>query len=193
MYIHMLMTKKERGIKGRAYVGSVIKIVILLVAFSTIMVGMGTASDLGQGFFQSCDADGTKPKNIFDVGETVYVVGFNLIPDSAVDVYVVKNRPMYNDGEPIGPYIVKKSTNSSEVEGVLALGVVGSGTDQIPYPGEYDIVYDKDQDGCWNDGIDLIDYEICIGFRTIPEFTTIAVPVVIALIIGLFIFRRKKR
>ena len=199
MYIHMQMMKKEGGIKRRAYVGSVIKIVILLVAFSAIMVGIASADGLseGQGVILSCNATGTE-KNVFSAGETVYVIGYGLAPDNAVDVYVVNYKnPMYYDGEPIGPYIVKKSTSSSEVEHVLALGVVGNAPGQIPCPGEYDIVYDKNQDGYWNESVDLIDYKACIGFVTIPIPKEVpvgtAVPVGIALIIiALVIFRRRR-
>ena len=179
-------------------VGVVVLAAMTVVLSCFILFQSVGAVGTGIGFLTSCDVSGNE-KNIFGSGETVYVIGYVLAPDPAVDVYVV-NCKNYSDGDPIGPYIVKKSTSSSEVEHVLTLGVVGNAPGQIPCPGKYDIVYDKNQNGYWNESDDLIDHEggcPCPGFKTLPLPVPVpvgtAVPVGIALIIvGLVIFRRRK-
>ena len=85
------------------------------------------------------------------------------------------------------------------VSGPLLLGTVVdkplssvNGLNEIPAPGDFDIIYDCNQDGYFNASNDCVDYAVCSGFRTdIPEFATLAIPVVALL--GLVLFMRRKK
>lgn len=150
-------------------------------------------------YIESSDATG-KRCDQFKIGQKIYVygVGLNPAPNNG-KVYIVDdadwtpkdygkkisvishiNFTKENVGASGGKFLPKDPLELCLVEKL-------SGT----YPDHYDIVYDVNGNGIYEAG-DLVDEEICTGFTTIPEFTTIVIPV--AAILGLlFLFSRRKR
>jgi hypothetical protein len=137
------------------------------------------------------DAKGTD-KYYFKPGETVYVTWASLgDPDGVGDFYTVYSRD-WKSGDPITGVIVKKeNVDTSAFFGTVPLAVVGKNPGEIPYPGSYDIVYDADQNGIFDNG-DNVDYITAAGFETtLPEFSTIAVPSAMALLAVMVFMRRQ--
>lgn len=167
------------------------RLALVMVIGTLSVIAISGLAAAGEGVLMPCNSTGYKTY-VFSPGETVYVRGWGLAEDDNVSLYVVNATVWtYKDGDLItdivkGPIL----SNSREVENIKALGTVAAG--DIPYPGEYDIVYDADQNGYYNKSTDLVHYELCVGFRTIPEFTTVAIPVAIALL-GAFFFMRRRR
>ena len=184
-------------------------IALLVVALSVSMAA-------AQGAIQSTDATAASEINNFVVGDEVYARGLFLTdPDGngLVDVYIVVDgakEEIWYDGEPIvdptdHPLVLVKSGVHNDTiniftgTGPLLLGTVVNkdlssvdGSSEIPAPGSFDIVYDCNRDGYFNASDDCVDYGICSGFTTdIPEFATLAIPVVALL--GLVLFMRRKK
>ncbi len=146
-------------------------------------------ADFGEPMVESSDSSGKK-KDTFLEGDEVYAYGGWYNPDKTYDLYIVEDRTWTN-GMPIGTYKIK-TTVSTDADGKIS-----------PHPtliwsstviGEYDIIVDVNGNGNYDEGIDpLDDMDVNnAGFETIPEFTTIAIPV--AAILGLlFLFSRRKR
>ena len=178
---------------------------VLSMAVFTVMAGTAMAA----GIIQSTDSIGNQEINDFIVGQSVYVRGFDLVDsDDKADIYVVidGSKPeSWDDGEVIDNstdhpmVLLYTDVARSEVDkgltgytGPKLLGVVGNNPGEIPAPGSYDIVYDRDQDGYFNASVDCVDYGVCSGFNTeIPEFATIALPALAVL--GLFMFFNRRR
>ena len=173
-----------------------ITIALLVVALS---VGMAAA-----GAIDATDSTGTPTQEFFE-GEQVYACGY-LLTGNPADVYVVVDpaHEVWHDGELIDdevnhPAVLKVTAYPKEVDQVLddyngpkLLGMVGNNANQIPAPGCYDVVYDHNQDGYFNSSVDCVDYMACCGFNTeIPEFATLATPVIALL--GLVFFMRRKK
>jgi len=125
--------------------------------------------------------------NTFELSDDVYCYAENLPASTDVDIYVVANKDVWNDGDGL-----------TDVSGVYETKMTGSdgsiaNTKIWPAPlteGEYDIVVDTNQNGKWNTG-EPIDSDVDVGFTAIPEFATIAIPV--AAIIGLFVLIRRRK
>lgn len=139
-------------------------------------------------------------KDIFSDGEKVYVKGIELKDDDAGDIYVFPNAD-WKDGDDISTGFLSEIINATAqngdfVDSPLELGIVKneipSQYRQFPYYNKYDIVYDINQNQIYDADVDLIDKVNCIGFETIPEFTTIAIPFasIMALV---FIFSRGRK
>ena len=121
----------------------------------------------------------------------MYAIGSGYAASTTYDLYVVDDT-IWIDGMAI----------PSRVSGT-AMSVTTDGTGNIPVGtiiwassviGNYDIVIDVGEDGYYDastDALDDMDIEDAC-FETVPEFTTIAIPV--AAILGLmFLFSRRKR
>ena len=178
-----------------------------VMSIAMLMVMAGTA--MAAGIIQSTDSAGNQEINDFILGQSVYARGSTLVdPDDKADIYVVVDgaKPeTWEDGEVIDDLtnhsmvLVQTNVARSEVDmtvigytGPKFLGVVGNNAGEIPAPGSYDIVYDRDQDGYFNASVDCVDYGVCSGFDTeIPEFATIALPALSVL--GLFMFFNRRR
>jgi hypothetical protein len=173
-----------------------------IIAGSTESYGAGNgdfwlikvkAEEPAPSTIESSDIFGTK-KDIFQPSESVYVIGsgYPIIDSGPVtfDLYVVEDRTWTN-----GMAIPARVTGT-------ATTVTTDGSGNIPVTeiwassvvGKYDIVVDvngnKTYDLC-TDPLDDMDVNEA-GFETIPEFTTIAIPV--AAIFGLvLLFNRRRR
>jgi len=171
----------------------VITALALTVVMLTAMTGLAAAADI-----ESCDSSGNL-KDTFSEGETVYVKGVNFGGSTySGNLYVVGdqgeawfNEPRDLPSDFLGSVIVNKSVSNWNGD-AEPLGVVGSGSGEIPFPANYDIVFDVNNDGWDPNSSDMADKEVCVGFKTIPEFATIAIPV--AAILGLlFFYSHRKR
>jgi len=180
---------------------------VFALSIAMLMVMAGTA--MAAGIIESTDSTGSQGISTFSLGQSVYARGSTLVdPDDKADIYVVVDgaKPeTWEDGELIDDstnhsmVLVQTDVARSEVDMIVSgytgpkfLGVVGSNAGEIPAPGSYDIVYDRDQDGYFNASDDCVDYVKCAGFYTeIPEFATIALPALSVL--GLFMFFNRRR
>lgn len=139
-------------------------------------------------FVISSDNTGTE-KNVFDLNEDVYCFAGNLpVNDPAVDIYIVPNKA-WSVGNTIG------SDVSGGIETVSTDGSGDIGVTQIwtaPLTaGKYDIIVDVNQDGILDANEPVDGLTMGEGFEAIPEFPTMALPVVAVL--GLmFLFQRRK-
>ena len=164
----------------------------MLVGLVVVLAVSGTAA--AGGSISSCDQNGNS-KDTFNPGEGVYITGSCIVDldnDGVGDIYVVKNK-VWSNGDTITDVVLKKTdVPINSVNGkAYFLANVGNNPGEIPYPGEYDVIYDLDKDGTYDAGEDPIDSVVCAGFETIPEFTTIAIPAALALLAGLFVLRRR--
>lgn len=150
---------------------------------------------------ESWDKDKKKVKNVFRPGEKVYVKGFNIEDDEKGDIYVFydqtwkdKDKLVYPHHDCLAEIYDVKAQAGDFVGSPIELGIVKNDVPPFgyfPYPAKYDIVYDRNQNNTYDVDVDLIDKVSCTGFETIPEFTTIAIPV--AAILGLlFLFSRRR-
>jgi|LGVF01.1.fsa_nt_gb hypothetical protein len=183
--------------------------IVLLVV--TLSVGMAAA----QGVLQSTDSTGAGEIDNFIVDDVVYARGLSLVDydgNNKADVYIVVDSAKpekWDDGKPIDTaghrkVLVRTNVDTNNINigagsGPLFLGTVVdktlsnvNGVNEIPAPGDFDIIYDCNQDGYYNVSNDYVDYGICSGFRTdIPEFATIAIPLIALL--GLVLYMRRKK
>ena len=150
---------------------------------------------------ESCDIN----KNIkyqFIPDEKVYVKGNKLENDSKGDIYVFYNQ-MWKDKDKLvypGHDCLAEIYDVEAQDGVfkngpIELGIVKNDVPPFgyfPYPAEYDIVYDRNQNNIYDEDVDLIDKVTCAGFETIPEFITIAIPSAIAFGLIFLISLRKR-
>lgn len=135
----------------------------------------------------SSDDTGTE-QNRFELTDDVYCYAGNLPISTDVDIYVVANKDVWNDGDGLTDVSGGYETKTTESDGSIAATKIWSAT---LIEGEYDIVVDTNRNGEWNTG-EPIDSEVDVGFTAVPEFTTIAIPV--AAVLGLvFLFSRRSR
>jgi hypothetical protein len=134
----------------------------------------------------SSDDTGTE-RNTFDLPQDVYCYAGN-IPAGAVDIYVVANQDVWNDGDELADVSGGYETETTETDGSIANTKIWSAT---LTEGDYDIVVDTNRNGKWNTG-EPIDSEVDVGLSAVLEFTTIAIPV--AAVLGLvFLMSRRSR
>lgn len=163
------------------------KLLVLVLLLSLLTFGVGVVS---AGNIWASD-DKRNDKYTFNPDEAVYLAGE---VSTYGDVYVVYNAS-WNDGDKIADagvvlQISNVDPNQVNYPNVLFLAYVNN-SGGIPYPGKYDIVYDSNRDGYYNQSGDYVDYVACSGFETIPEFTTIALPAAIAMLGAMFYLRRR--
>ena len=166
-------------------------IALLVVALSVSMA----AAD--EGWIRAVDGSGNDmTATPFGPGNMVYANGNGLAGTSA-DIYVVPNR-VWVHGEDVSTmaYTLRVTgVAANEVDATVPtqkyLGTVGLGSGEIPYPGEYDILYDCNHDGKYDAGDTVNHFDVCKAFTTVPEFTTIAIPMIALL--GLVLFMRRKK
>lgn len=194
-----------------------IKKLIGTSAVALLVVALSVSMAAAQGSIESTDSIGNNPVSHFILGDDVYARGLGLIDydgNNLVDIYVIVDsvKPeKWDDGEKIDnatahPKVLvltavdpKDLNVGAGAAGPLYLGTIvdkdlGSvnGINEIPAPGDFDIVYDCNQDGYFDKTNDSVDYDVCSGFRTdIPEFATIAIPAIALL--GLVLYMRRKK
>jgi len=106
---------------------------------------------------------GGNTKDRYRTNEDVWVSASGFLPDSYVDVYVVRDRA-WRDGDAIPSYVVKK-TIQTDGSGNLGPARIWSAPLDV---GEYDVVFDAYQDGFYNELWDLVDHPNHPGFSVLP-------------------------
>ena len=139
---------------------------------------------------ESADTDGNK-KDTFVQGQSIYVIGTNYNPSTTYGLYVVEDT-VWNDGLTIPERVSLTSTwVTSDSAGNLPVTKIWDAS----VLGTYDVIIDVNSNGIYDVGIDAID-DMDVnnaGFETneIPEYPTVALPMVA--ILGLaFVFQRRK-
>ena len=187
-------------------------------AVALLVVALSVSMAVAQGSIESTDILGDSHINNFILSDDVYARGLGLSDcdgNDLVDVYVVEDSAKpetWDDGEKIDnatthPMVLVLSDVDPNDINVVGLGTMGplyigtvvdkdlssvNGINEIPAPGDFDIVYDCNQDGYFDANNDSVDYSVCSGFRTdIPEFATIAIPMIALL--GLVLYMRRKK
>ena len=145
---------------------------------------------------ESADSFGAT-KDTFQLGESVYAKGSGYAPSTTYDLYVVSDTT-WTDGMAIPTRVPGTAINvTTDGTGAIAYSnLEGSGTPPAliwasSVVGKYDIVVDVNGNGQYDAGIDALDANIDVGFETIPEFPTIAIPALIVLGIIFLMFRRR--
>jgi uncharacterized repeat protein (TIGR01451 family) len=136
----------------------------------------------------SCPSgDATNPvggvQEVYNTGETVYATGSGFAPNGSVDIYIVDDYA-WTGGEKITGYHVYASLKDVPTN---ATGSI-SPTDiwPNPIPGEYDMVFDANQNEYYDIGVDVVDHPAHPGFTVegqvqVPALT----PIGIAALVGL--------
>jgi hypothetical protein len=102
---------------------------------------------------ESTDAVGVG-QDLYYTDETVYATGFDFIPNTDVDIYVVPDRA-WTDGDPI----VGDVTGAVETVPTDGAGNLGPVDVWLPLltPGDYDMVFDANQNGQYDAAYDVVD------------------------------------
>lgn len=129
-------------------------------------------------------------RDIFAPGESVYVIGGGYAASTTYNLYVVENTT-WTDGMVIPARIAGTVTSViTDSSGDIPAGTLIWASSVV---GQYDIVVDVNGNSVYDEAVDpLDDMDVNdAGFETVPEFTTIAIPV--AAIFGLFVFIRRRK
>ncbi|MBN1763600.1 MAG: hypothetical protein JW878_11115 [Methanomicrobia archaeon] len=133
--------------------------------------------------------DSGSVKNEFLTGEDVYAKGSGFTPGTHVDIYIVDDRKW------VGGELITNYTVYAIAPNILTDGDGNIGVDtplvvwQDPVPGEYDMVFDANQNEVYNDGIDAVDHPNHPGFSVTNPVDVIRAPLLaplgLAVLIGL--------
>ena len=142
----------------------------------------------GPATVESADDSGAT-KDIFQPGEAVYAIGSGYAAGTTYDLHIVADTT-WTDGMAIPARVSgTESSVTTDASGNIAAGTLIWSSSDV---GKYDIVVDVNGNGDYDADTDALDSNIDVGFETIPEFSTIAIPV--AAIIGLFfLFSRRRK
>ena len=177
-----------------------------MIALLVIAMGAGMAAAATAQIYATDSNGDTRIPSEFGPGEDVYakVTEHGLTSSATADIYVVfADNSAWTDGEPIdaAPHLkvfapISVSTADIPVGTyiLVKLGTVGT---EIPYPDSFDLVYDEDKNGNLDVTLGTSDndavnhWDTCVAFSSIPEFATIAIPMVALL--GLVLYMRRKK
>ncbi len=139
-----------------------------------------------EAYVRSSSGTGTE-KNVFAQGEKVYCYAGNLpANDQAVDIYVVPNKE-WSVNDRIESDVGNKtaSTDGSGIIDVTQIWIAPLTA------GNYDIIVDVDHNGVYDAGEPVDSFTIEVDSEEIPEFPTLAIPIIAILCLA-FIFQRRK-
>ena len=125
-------------------------------------------------------AGGTK--DVYYTDEIVYATGSGFVPGSLVNIYITEDKH-WEDGMAINStvYVQKNNVNVSP-DGTI----VGEEMWPNPIPGEYDMVFDANQNGHYDVGIDAVDHPNHPGFTVLGRARVpVLTPTGIAALVGL--------
>jgi uncharacterized repeat protein (TIGR01451 family) len=130
------------------------------------------------------DGDATDPtglvKDVYLPGETVYATGSSFVPNSLVDIYVTEDKHWVN-GMPINSTIYAVKYNVS-TDG--AGSIIGEEIWPNSEPGAYDMIFDANQNGNYDIGVDAVDNPNDSGFTVLPKLPALT-PFGLAVLVGL--------
>ena len=120
---------------------------------------------------QTTDSSG-KPREDFLTRETVYAIGSGFLPGTFVNIYII-NPNIWDDGKAIPSDVSGDGMNTVSVSSLGGFGPI------IVWPtlltiGSYDIVFDANQNGQYDAGIDFVDHISLSGFSVsgFPTYST---------------------
>jgi hypothetical protein len=99
---------------------------------------------------------------MYVTGETVYATGSGFIPNTDVDVCIVGDRAWTN-GMAISPDISSDGMNIVPTDAAGNLGPANVWPPPLT-PGEYDMVFDANQNGVYDAATDVVDHPDHPGF-----------------------------
>ena len=138
---------------------------------------------------ESAYGSGTQ-NDIFQPGESVYATGSGYAASTTYNLYIVDDTT-WTDGMLIPARIADTETSvTTDASGNIPAGTL---IWSVCVEGKYDIVVDVNGDGDYDAGIDALDTNVDVSFKEIPEFSTIAIPVVSILGLLFFFNHRKRR
>ncbi|MBD3360245.1 hypothetical protein GF366_00415 [Candidatus Peregrinibacteria bacterium] len=125
----------------------------LLFPFLTVLVLAGTAV-AATGTIDAVDSEGVVQSE-FGSSENVYVKGYctPAESDSFVDVYVVDDQSLWNNGDPLNDVTGIVETVAVDATGFVPLTMIWANP---LISGDYDVVLDINQNGVWDT------FEICV-------------------------------
>lgn len=140
---------------------------------------------------ESCNSMAER-KDVFELGETIYVYGNGFSPSTGYNVYVVVDQEIWTDGMPIPERVAGTEPGvSSNPEGGISPTDVWHDPQTV---GNYDIVVDVNGNDHYDAGVDALDdadVEGAAGVSVIPEFTTM-LPIFFLITLLQAILLRKK-
>jgi uncharacterized repeat protein (TIGR01451 family) len=141
------------------------------------------------------DSGGTE-QELFYTDETVYATGSGFIPNSEVDIYITEDKH-WVEGTPINSTIYAQKHNvTTDGNG----NIIGEEIWPNPDPGEYDIVYDTNNNMKFDLGVDAAHNEndpgiIVLEREKVPALTPLGIAALIGLlsVIAISTIERKKK
>ena len=132
-------------------------------------------------------------KDLFDLGETIYVAGTGYSPSTVYDFYIVADEEMWTDGMAIPERVPDTATTvSSNPDGGINPTAVWDNPQTI---GNYDIVVDVNSNGEYDVGVDPLDdsdVKVTAGFF-IPEFPPILIlPVLVITTLSAILLKKRR-
>ncbi|MBN1762389.1 MAG: right-handed parallel beta-helix repeat-containing protein [Methanomicrobia archaeon] len=139
---------------------------------------------------------GGSEQEVYYTDQTVYATGSGFAPNSEVDIYITEDKH-WVDGTPINSTIYAQKHNvTTDGNG----SIIGEEIWPNPDPGEYDIVYDTNNNMKFDLGVDAVDNENDPGFivlerERVPTLTPVGIAALIGLlsVIAISTIERKKR
>ena len=155
-----------------------------MIALLVVAMGAGMAAaawpDIG-----ACDSNGIT-KTVFADADDVYVKGQGA-DGATYNVYVMPDQTSWNGNENLeANKVAKISVTVDNTEQFRQL--IWAGTQTIPE--KYDLVLDTNGNGVFDLGDDVED-GMEVGLTIVPEFATMAIPVLALL--GLVLYMRRKK
>lgn len=176
---------------------------VMMPTVDQVMLTIRTRDEMdAQGYFDNIVLEGEKEcistvvgsdskgvlKDIFMIGDDMYCFGEGFVPDRYVRMYVVEHQDTWVIGDSLvdtsGMYERIHTDEWGEFHPDLIWEAVST-------EGTYDIVVDTNQNAKW-DCCEPMD-TVIIESTEIPEFTSVAVPLVLILAMFLVFSRKRKK
>jgi uncharacterized repeat protein (TIGR01451 family) len=121
-------------------------------------------------------------QDVYYTNEVVYATGSEFTPKSLVDIYIVDDHAWFNGMNITSLYIYAQNNNVStdEYGNITAVEIWPN-----PVPGEYDMVFDANQNGIYDVGVDVVDHLDHPGFIVkgrVPVLTPLGIVALIGLL-----------
>ena len=121
-------------------------------------------------------------QEVYNTGETVYATGSGFVPNILVDIYIVDDYAWVG-GEKITDYQVYASLKDVPTNAAGNITAVEIWSN--PIPGEYDIVFDANQNEIYDVGVDVVDHPNHPGFTVfgkVPALTPLGLIALVGLL-----------
>jgi len=140
---------------------------------------------------ESCTPTGSK-KDVFNLGETVYVNGSGYSSSTTYDFYIVDDVATWTNGLSIPARVTGTLTTvSSDPSGNILPTAVWGNPQTI---GKYDIIVDINGNGQYDANIDALDdndVEVTAGF-IVPEFSSILLIFIVVTSLSAILLKKRK-